>query len=295
MPRLLFLAFPAALGLAATPAAAQTACPGGAFVSVGTAASRCLTPGAAFRDCDATCPEMVVVPAGNFVMGSLPSEPSHSPTEAPAHEVTIAAPFAVGRFAVTFEEWDACVAGGGCGGYSPGDRGWGRGRRPVIDVSFDDARTYLAWLSARTGKTYRLLSEAEREYVARAGTTTPFWWGTTITTEQANYDGTATPYNNGEKGEFRRQTLPVDSFKPNPWGLYNVHGNVDEWTADCYHNSYNGAPRDGSAWTDGACSFRVLRGGSWGFVPRFLRSAIRHYDGPGARSPDFGFRVARSL
>ena len=126
--------------------------------------------------------------------------------------------------------------------------GWGRGKRPVINVNWDDAKAYVAWLSRKTGKTYRLLSEAEREYVTRAGTTTPFWWGSSISTSQANYDGNYT-YGSGSKGEYRQKTMPVDSFQPNPWGLYQVHGNVWEWTEDCWNDSYNGAPTDGSAWT----------------------------------------------
>ena len=290
-------ALPALALLAAEgPASGQTpACSGATVVVAKAAAPRCLALKETFRDCDATCPEMVVVPAGTFVMGSPANEPSHSESEAPTHQVTLAAPFAVGKFAVTFAEWDACAAAGGCNGYSPADQGWGRGTRPVINVSFDDANAYAAWLSQSTGKTYRLPSEAEREYFARGGTTTPFWWGNAITTALANYDGTATPYAGGEKGEFRRRTLPVDSFAANPFGLYNVHGNVDEWTADCYHNSYVGAPADGSAWTGGTCSFRVLRGGSFAFVPRFLRAAVRHYDNPGSRSVDFGFRLVRPL
>ena len=145
--------------------------------------------------------------------------------------------------------WDACVAAGGCNGYKPGDQGWGR-RRPVINVSWDDAKAYVAWLSRATGKPYRLLSEAEREYVTRAGTTTPFWWRPSITTSQANYDGAS--YSIGfMKCEYRKQTLPVNSFQPNPWGLYQVLGNVWEWTEDCWHDSYAGAPADGSAWTSG--------------------------------------------
>src|SRR5438552_2988942 len=147
---------------------------------------KALKPKDTFKEC-ANCPEMVVVPAGSFTRGSPTSEPGHSADEGPQHTVTIARPFAVGRFAVTFDEWDACVAAGGCKGYKPADEGWGRGRRPVINVSWEDAKGYVAWLSQATGKTYRLLSETEREYVARAGTTPPFWLGATISTEQANY------------------------------------------------------------------------------------------------------------
>ena len=170
-------------------------------------------------------------------MGSPASEKERNSDEGPQHRVTFARQFAVGKFAVTFDEWDACVGDGGCNGHRPEDEGWGRGKRPVINVNWDDAKAYVAWLSRKTGKTYRLLSEAEREYVARAGTTTPFWWGSTISTSQANYDGNST-YGSGSKGEYRQKTVPVDSFQPNPWGLYQVHGNVWEWTEDCYKDSY---------------------------------------------------------
>jgi formylglycine-generating enzyme required for sulfatase activity len=203
--------------------------------------------------------------------------------------VTLARPFAVGRFAVTFDEWDACAADGGCNGYKPEDKGWGRGRRPVIEVSWDDAKAYVAWLSKTTGKTYRLLSEAEREYVTRAGTTTPFWWGNSISTSQANYDGTSV------NGEYRQQTLPVGSLQPNPWGLYHVHGNVWEWVEDCNHGSYSGAPSDASAWTFEDCSLRVIRGGSWYNIPQLLRSAYREGLASDKRFNDTGFRVGRTL
>jgi formylglycine-generating enzyme required for sulfatase activity len=208
--------------------------------------------------------------------------------------VTFQKPFAAGRFAVTFAEWHACAADGGCGGYWPNDAGWGRDDRPVINVSWDAAKAYTAWLSKKTGKTYRLLSEAEREYVTRAGTTTPFWWGSTITTGQANYDGNYT-YAGGSKGEFRQKTLPVNSFKPNPWGLYQVHGNVYDWVEDCYVDSYQGAPADGSAWTSGECKYRVLRGGSWVVHPQFLRAAVHYRSYPVNRYDVVGFRVARAL
>ena len=161
--------------------------------------SRHLHTGAVFQD--APFAEMVVVPAGEFIMGSPESEEERYSDEGPQREVTFGQRFAVGRFAVTFEEWDACVADGGCNGYRPDDEGWGRGRRPVINVSWDDAQAYAAWLSRKTGKTYRLLSEAEWEYVVRAGTTTPFWWGASISLQQANYDGNYT-YGSGPKGEY---------------------------------------------------------------------------------------------
>jgi formylglycine-generating enzyme required for sulfatase activity len=237
---------------------------------------------------------MVVVPAGTFMMGSPNDEQARFADEGPQHRVTIGRQFAVGRFSVTFDEWDACVADGGCDGYRPDDNNWGRSRRPVINVSWTDAKNYVAWLSRRTGKTYVLLSEAEREYVTRAGTTTPFWTGTTISTSQANYNGTRA-YAGGRTGEFRQKTLPVDSFAPNPWGLYQVHGNVWDWTKDCDHSSYTGAPEDGSAWETADCSRRILRGGSWSFVPTVIRSAKRDRIAIDVRDDSIGFRVARTL
>jgi formylglycine-generating enzyme required for sulfatase activity len=256
---------------------------------------RALKPKDIFKEC-ATCPEMVVVPAGSFTMGSPESELLRESNESPQHAVTFARQFAVGRFALTFDEWDACAADGGCNGYKPSDQGWGRGRWPVINVSWDNAKEYAAWLSRKTGKTYRLLSEAEREYVTRAGTTTPFWWGSSISTSQANYDGSYPYGGGGAIGESRKKTLPVDSFQPNPWGLYQVHGNVWDCVEDCWNVSYQGAPSDGSAWTSsGVCRRRVVRGGSWNSIPRNLRSADRFWLATGDRIDIVGFRVGRTL
>jgi formylglycine-generating enzyme required for sulfatase activity len=226
-------------------------------------------------------------------MGSPQNEPERFPAEV-QRAVTIAKPIAVARFAVTFDEWEACINEGGCNRYKPADRGWGRGRRPVIYVSWSDTKAYLAWLSRKTGKPYRLLSEAEREYVARAGTRTPFWWGASISTDQANYNGNFT-YGNGPRGEYRQQTVPVDFFSPNPWGLYQVHGNVWEWTEDCWNDTYDKAPNDGTAWTSGDCSRRVHRGGSWFGGPSFVRAAIRGREVVTVRHYMLGFRVARTL
>ena len=251
-------------------------------------------PGESFKDC-AECPEMAVVPAGPFMMGSPESEPDRLDQEGPQHRVIFAQPFAVGRFAVTFAEWDACVADGGCGGHKPADQGWGRGNRPVINVDWSDAKNYVQWLSKKTGKPYRLLSEAEREYVARAGTGTPFWWGSSITPADANYDGAYVYAGGGGRGEYRRMTVPVDSFKPNPWGLYQVHGNVWEWAEDCRNLSYDGAPADGSAWMSGDCTAHVLRGGSWADDPVDLRAAYRVNNYPADRSNNYGYRVARAV
>jgi formylglycine-generating enzyme required for sulfatase activity len=163
-------------------------------------------------------------------------------------------------------------------------------------VSWNDTQAYIQWLNQTSGKTYRLLSEAEREYAARAGSQTAFWWGDSIHTGQANYDGTGKTYNNSPRGEWRKATVPVNSFKANPFGLYNVHGNVWEWVEDCFHDNYSGAPSDGSAWTTG-CSGnrRVLRGGSWSDVPAGLRSAGRLRLTPDDRIDFGGFRLARTL
>jgi len=241
------------------------------------------------------CPEMVVVPSGTFTMGSPEDEPERLDREVQVR-VSIAKPFAVGKFAVTFDEWDACVADGGCNGYKPSDLGWGRSKHPVINVDWDDAKAYAAWLSRKTGKSYRLLSEAEREYVTRASTTTPFWWGSSITPTQANYNGSADPYTGGgSKGEYRQRTVPVDSFEPNPWGLYNVHGNVWEWTADCWNDSNSGNPGDGRARATGDCGMRVVRGASWVNNPRVLRSAFRFWNTSDFRDYILGFRVGRTL
>ena len=212
-----------------------------------------------FKDAE-FAPEMVVVPAGSFLMGSPPDEPERSDDEGPQHKVTIAKPFAIGRFALTFAEWDAVQQDTDWQGITgraarqPKDYGPGRGDRPVVDVDWGDAKAYVKWLSRKVGKDYRLPSEAEWEYACRAGTTTPFWWGSSITPEQANYDGNYTYAGGGKKGEYRQKTLPVKSFQPNPWGLYQVHGNVWEWVEDCWEDSYNGAPDDGSVWTAGDSS-----------------------------------------
>jgi formylglycine-generating enzyme required for sulfatase activity len=243
-------------------------------------------------------PEMVVVPPGEFSMGStkFALEPPAHRREQPVHDVVIAHPFAVGRFAVTFDEWDACVADGGCNGHLPDDKGWGRGLRPVINVSWNDAKAYVVWLSAKTGKMYRLLTEAEREYVTRADnkSDTPFWWGSSITSKQANYDAFYTW--NGRPGKSRDKTLPVDSFEANPWGLFNVHGNVWEWVEDVWHDDYQRAPADGSAWVTGkARSQRVVRGGSWQDKPRLLRATNRFFYDAEHRFNSVGFRLARTL
>ena len=238
-------------------------------------------PGQVFRDC-AECPQLVVVPAGSFLMGSPPQEPGREDDEGPQRRVTIGEPFAAGVYEVTFAEWDACVDADGCDGYRPDDDGWGRGLRPVIWVDWYDAQRYVSWLSEHTGKEYRLLSEAEWEYAARAGTATPFTTGDAISTDQATY---------GSRGG----TVEVGTFPANAFGLHDVHGNVWEWTEDCWNGSYTGAPTDGSSWEEGDCDRRVVRGGSWLDNSGLLRSANRARSYTGYRFGDYGFRVARTL
>ena len=252
-----------------------------------------LEHGQRFRDCP-ECPEMVVVRSGSFMMGSPPGEEGRDKDEDQRHRVAIAEPFAVGIFEVTFREWDACVSGGGCKGYRPDDDGWGRGDRPVINVSWEDAQAYVRWLSGKTKHPYRLLSESEWEYVARAGTTGSFHTGSTISPEQANYNGNYM-YAGGRIGVYRRRTVPVGSFGPNGFGLHEVHGNVWEWVQDCWNGSYWDAPSNGRAWETGNCGLRVARGGSWYYAPRILRAANRVRNTTGNRNNFLGFRIARTL
>jgi formylglycine-generating enzyme required for sulfatase activity len=298
------------------PAPPVVNCQDSLLISLGQTGERgCIKPGSgeSFRDCP-DCPEMVAVPAGSFLMGSAEDDRPQSTGEVPQHRVTISKPFAAGKAAVTRDEFDAFVRDsgysmdGGCyisagaelkvdstkSYLTPGYQQ--TGAHPAVCVSVNDALAYTAWLSKKTGENYRLLSEAEREYVTRAGTTTPFWWGASISPDQANYDGTAEVYRGGgQKGEFRRKPVPVTSFQPNPWGLYQVHGNIWEWVEDCWEESYKGAPDDGSAWTSADCSRRVLRGGAWRNPPASLRAASRLKGYAQIRYVSFGFRVARTL
>ena len=261
----------------------------GPFLTIGGQSdpSPSRNPGERFRDCP-ECPEMVVVQAGSFLMGSPESEEGRFDNEGPQHRVTIPAPFAVGVYEVTFEEWDACV-GRGCGFVGvdfvvgPSDEGWGRGRRPVIHVTWRDVQEYVEWLSVKTGEEYRLLSEAEWEYAARAGSRARYSFGDEITTSDANY------------GENIGKTQRVGSYRANGFGLHDMHGNVAEWVQDCWNGSYDGAPTNGSAWERGDCSRRVIRGGSWIPSSGNLRSALRDRNQTGFRSNDSGFRVARTL
>lgn len=243
--------------------------------------------GKVFQDCGA-CPSMVVIPPGSFTMGSPAGEQGRDDDEGPQHSVRIAK-FAVGRFEVTFAEWDACVADGDCGGYVPKDKGWGHGNRPVMNVCWDRAKSYVSWLAGKTGKPYRLLTEAEWEYAARAGTDSAFATGETIGESQAQFGGAS---------GSARQTVSIGSFTPNAFGLHDMHGNVWEWVEDCWHDNYENAPAEGSAWLeadDGACGYRIYRGGSWFNVRSVIRSANRTGSPPDFSISNIGFRVARTL
>ncbi|RTL66347.1 MAG: hypothetical protein EKK41_18840 [Hyphomicrobiales bacterium] len=275
---------PAAAPPVASASVAPTTSPQVRQITLGT--------GATFRDC-AECPEMVVVSSGTFRMGGSEADLDQRPDELPAHLVKFAAPFAVGRFEVTFNEWEACVAGGGCqANPEPEDEGWGRGRRPVINVSWSDAQTYVAWLTRKTGKTYRLLTEAEWEYAARAGSEAPFITGVRLTTEHANINPGEVP--DGTTQLYRERTIPVGELPANAWGLHDMHGNVGEWVLDAWHDDYQDAPGDGSARTSEADdALRVIRGGSWYKPAQDCRLSSRARDLPDHRSADIGFRVAR--
>ncbi len=237
-------------------------------------------PGATFRDCP-TCPEMVVVPEGHFMMGST----SGRYDEKPVHRVTIAKPFAVGKYEVMWDEWEACVAEAACDNgpvtESGGDNGWGKGRRPVIEVSWHDTHIFVAWLNSKVhDEPYHLLSEAQWEYAARAGTTTQYHWGDEFDVSKANDSN---------------KTVPTGQYAPNEFGLYDVHGNALEWVQDCYAESYDGAPTDGRSISDTPDCLRVLRSGAWSYGPRVLHAGNRYGTAPVDRMNIVGFRVARSL
>ena len=241
--------------------------------------------GRIFRDCG-ECPQMVVVTSGSFTMGSPDREYGRDDNEGGQHVVRIDYRFAVGVYEVSFAEWDACVADGGCMRYRPDDEGWGRGNRPVINVSWDDAQSYVWWLSSKTGNRYGLLSESEWEYAARAGSVTAYSWGNNIGHNRANCDGCGSQWD-------AKKTAPVGSFGANGWGLHDMHGNVYEWVQDCWNDNYEGAPADGSARKSGDCDRRVLRSGSWNYSPKILRSASRAGFKSDYGSLSRGFRVIR--
>lgn len=241
-----------------------------------------LSPGDTFRDCD-NCPEMVVIPSGSFKMGDLVGDGLDR--EKPVHRVTIEKPFAIGKFEVTFQQWDACLDAGGCT-YRPDDLNWGRGNRALGDVTWKDANDYVNWLSCFTGARYRLPNEAEWEYMARAGSATKFPWGNEIGEAKARCLSC-------EGG--LPQPIEVGNFAPNDFGVYDTVGSVGEWVEDCLNNDYSGAPANGSAWVSGQCYYRIVRGGGWYGDAKFLTSSYRNYKNVDARDDTFGIRVARDI
>ncbi len=288
--------------------------PSGPAVRVGLlteAIEHDLKPGEAFKECD-NCPEMVVIPTGEFVMGSSSGEPGHERDEAPTRKVTVAKRIAVARYAVTVDEFDTFVTVAayrpppGCRVFEAG--GWREkpelsfrnpgfeqtGTHPVVCINWHDAKAYTDWMSARLRVEYRLPTEAEREYATRAGTTSLYSWGDQIGAARAAYDWSVS-FNGSPTAAARRGTHPVDAFQPNPWGLFQLHGNVSEWVEDCWNENYRNAPLDVVARTSGDCRRRVLRGGSWGYSPKDLRSAYREGATATNRNFNFGFRVVRVL
>jgi len=243
---------------------------------------------------------MVAVPAGEFVMGSSDEKRAEITREfgdffakeGPLHTVTIAQPFAVGVYAVTWSEFEACIAAGACDGAAVertgGDNGWGKGRRPIIEVSWLEAQSYVRWLSRKTGFEYRLLSETEWEYAARAGSSADYSWGDDIGVGQANCSGCGSRWDD-------RGTAPVGSFAPNAFGLHDMHGNVREWVEDCWSESHEAMPHDGTPVSRPDCQLRVVRGGAWNLHPVFVRSAARDCYQPTDQLNNVGFRVARTL
>ncbi|MXW07268.1 MAG: formylglycine-generating enzyme family protein [Gammaproteobacteria bacterium] len=231
-----------------------------------------------------TSPKMVLIPSGKFEMGCL-TEPDCSDDEIPSREVQVSR-FAVSQFEITFDHYNVFAKASLRS--IPDDSNWGRGSRPAIHVSWHDAVAYTKWLSTETGATYRLPTEAEWEYAARAGTDTRYSWGDDVQYNKANCDGCNT-------GKAVEQTTEVGKFEPNPWKLYDIHGNVWEWTLDCWNRNFGAAPTDGTAWTSGDCARRVVRGGSWIVSPFFVRSATRHFYSAENRVSLVGFRIVREI
>jgi formylglycine-generating enzyme required for sulfatase activity len=289
-----------------------------------------IAPGTLIKDCP-QCPEMVVVPAGSFTMGSSAQEQAlaiaagmraeNLPTEGPQHYVHVPS-FAAGRYAVSQSEFARFIRASGYVTHAERESGcfvwagedgkhnradlqvrWNQadfyqeGDHPVVCVSWNDAQAYIQWLSQGTGKRYRLFTEAEREYAARGGTASSFWFGETIRTLQANYNGARASYNQSPQGERRQATVSVRSFSPNPFGLYGVHGNVWDWVEDCFHKNYEGAPANGSAWTKDCAgdNEKIVRGGSWYNAPFSLRAASRGWVNGNIPMHHIGFRIARDL
>jgi len=248
--------------------------------------------GETFKDCD-DCPEMVVVPDGRFTLGSPASEADRQASESPEVAVAIAKPFAVSKLEITYDQWDSCALEGACGGYRPKDAGGGKGARPVTYVSWDDAKAYVDYLRKKTGQPYRLPSEAEWEYAARAGSGAAFATGGEILTTQANFDGSQTA-GTRKLGDYLGQSAEAGSYPANAFGLHDMHGNVAEWVEDCWNGNHKGASSDGAP-RSGDCARRVVKGGAWYFEAAFARAAARMSYPKAKRLNIVGFRVARDL
>ena len=244
-------------------------------------ADQTLAPGDVFRDCP-ECPDMVVVPPGLYVMGTKGVK-----SEEPVRIIRFKKPFALSRFEILHSEWQSCVDASVCR-HQPDDHDWGKNRMPVINVDHAMVHNFTTWLIGRTGKNYRLPSEAEWEYAARAGSKSNYWFGDDVGDNQVNCRECSAPWSG-------IGNAPVGSFPPNPWGLYDMHGNAFEWVEDCWHPNYEGAPKDASPWAEDGCKYRVIRGGSWYYYSRMSRSANRQKNPGQVKSYWLSFRVVREL
>lgn len=261
-----------------------------AWSATASADAETVSYGRYLRDC-VDCPDLAEIDAGSFLMGAAPGDPSARLFEGPQKPVTLTKPIAMAVRETTFDEWQRCVAGGACRAVS--DAGFGRGKRPVVNVTMADAEAYAAWLSARTGQRYRLPTEAEWEYAARAGAADTFPFGPVIDAGRANYDASAADPA-GAPGKRRGVTAPAGAFAPNAFGLFDMAGNVWEWTADCWRASHDGRPADAAA-VGGACAARVIKGGAYNAPASSVRPAHRDGAVAGTARSDIGFRVARDL
>lgn len=276
-----------------------------AVALLGLSSAQAATPGApgsVFRDCTTACPEMVVLPAGSYPMGTPDDEVGRQPDEGPLHTVTFAKPFAISRFQVTAGEWDAYLREAGVT-IADGDTRPGREcraskprykqepRQPAVCMSYHDVQAYTQWLSKKTGKHYRMVSEAQREYAARAGSTGPFPFAMD---PDGDYQITRNANTYGPRDGYSFSS-PAGSYPANAFGVYDMHGNVYEWVADCWHENYVGAPTDGSAWVEPGCTTRHIRGNDWGEAPIFSRSGNRNDRPADTRGDWLGLRVVREL
>ena len=272
---------PATAAVPAKPPPARATAPAPAPAAASSPPAARPAAGAVIKDCPA-CPAMIALPAGSFTMGSDNSDPS----EKPAHRVAIGAPFAIGKFEVSVQQWNACANAGGCQKIAqPANT---PAEAPVRDVSWDDAQQYVKWLASTTGKPYRLPTEAEWEYAARGGTSTRYWWGEQMATGKANCKECGQPWSN--EGPAK-----AGSFAANPFGLHDTSGSVWEWVSDCWHNSFKDAPTDGRSWDAPNCRVRVIRGGSWREGAPYMVASTRFRYDASVRQFQNGFRVARSL